>query len=62
MGGMWKVHRKQFVVSDNTETRQQQTKWVGMGFRQTKICIWCINSEAQVILVAGDVQISSQCD
>lgn len=56
MGGMWKVHRKQFVVSDNTETRQQQIKWAGVGFRQTKIFVWRINSEAQVLLVAGDVQ------
>lgn len=42
MGGMWKVHRKQFVVSDNTETRQQQTKRIGMEFRQAKVGLWWI--------------------
>lgn len=62
MGGMWKAYRKQFVVSDNTETRQWQIKWLGMGFRQTKVCIWWINSEALVNLFADDVQIGFQCD
>ena len=64
MGGMWKVCRKQFAVSDSTETRQQQIKWVGMGFGQTKVWIWWINSEEEVtpIPVADAVQLGSQWD